>query len=325
MSVQARAFWIVEPGRGEIREEPLPEPGPGEVRIRTLFSGISRGTESLVFDGRVPESQRAVMRAPFQRGEFPGPVKYGYATVGVVEAGDGQIGSKVFCLYPHQDCFVVPTRAVVPVPEGVPAGRAVLAANMETALNAVWDASPGVGDQVVIVGAGVIGCLVAWIIAQIPGTRVQLVDVNPRRSKLAQALGATFAGPSRAWRDVDLVVHASGTPAGLTTALGLAGFEATVLELSWFGDTPVSVPLGEAFHSRRLRLIASQVGAINRNRRDRWTHRHRQSLALEFLKDPVFEQFITGECGFDELPTTMAILAGSPGDTLCHRVRYTAV
>jgi threonine dehydrogenase-like Zn-dependent dehydrogenase len=313
----ARAFWIAEPGRGEIRAAPARFPESDEITVRALASGISRGTESLVFRGAVPESQHAVMRCPFQEGDFPAPVKYGYAMVG--ETDDG---ARVFCLHPHQDRFVLPRAAAVPVPDAVPDPRAALAANMETAVNALWDAPPRLGDRVAVVGGGVVGCLVAALAARHPAVRVELVDLNPRRKAVADALGIGFAAPDEAAPDADLVLHASGTGAGLATALRLAAFEATVADLSWYGDAPVSVPLGENFHSRRLVLRSTQVGHVAPARRATRSHRDRLVLALDLLRDPVFDCLITGTSRFEDLPETMARLVADPGDTLCHVVTY---
>lgn len=313
----ARAFWVAAPGKGEIRTIPLPPPGAGEVRVQTVASGISRGTESLVFRGAVPASQRDVMRCPFQDGAFPGPVKYGYAAAGRTDDGE-----RVFCLYPHQDRFVVPRGAVMPIPADVPLRRAVLAANMETAVNALWDAPPRLGDRIAVVGGGVVGCLVAALAGRHPAAEVELIDVNPRRQAIAEALGVHFAQPHKAGPDADLVIHTSGTASGLTTALRLAAFEATVLDLSWYGDAPVAVPLGENFHSRRLELRSSQVGSVAAARRANRSRRDRLTLALELLRDPVFDCLLTGETLFPALPETMARLVADPGDTLCHVVTY---
>lgn len=319
-----RAWWIVEPGRGEIRTETLPPlVADADVEVRTRYSGISRGTEALVFRGEVPPSEYRRMRAPFQEGDFPAPVKYGYINVGEVEKGPAElIGRGVYCLYPHQTRYRVPAEAVHLLPEGVPLERAVLAANLETAVNGLWDAAPSIGDRIGIVGAGTLGCLCAWLAARIPGCAVELIDTNPRRADIATTLGATFRLPADATPDVDLVIHASGTPAGLATALGLAGFEATVLELSWFGCRDVPLPLGQAFHQRRLTLRSSQVGSIAAPQRPRWDHRRRMVLTLSLLTDPVLDRLITGEDAFADLPAVMARLAYEPGDTLMHRIRY---
>jgi threonine dehydrogenase-like Zn-dependent dehydrogenase len=263
------------------------------------------------------------MRAPFQAGNFPAPVKYGYAAVGRVEEGaNGLRGRTVFALYPHQSRFVVPASAVHVVPEQVPAARAVLAANMETALNGIWDARPHVGDRIAVVGAGTVGTLTAWLASRIAGCAVQLVDTNPNRARIATALGVPFSAPADAARDADVVIHASGAPAGLDLALQLAGDEATVVELSWFGDQSVPLPLGGAFHARRLTIVSSQVGRVAASQRSRWTHQRRMQLALELLADPALDALITGEDDFESLPEVMARLARDPGDTICHRIRY---
>jgi NADPH:quinone reductase-like Zn-dependent oxidoreductase len=320
---EAQAFWLAEPGRGEIRTTTLQPPASGEVRVRSLMSGISRGTESLVFQGRVPESQHAAMRCPFQEGAFPAPVKYGYASVGIVEDGpDALLGRRVFCLHPHQDRYVVPEDSVLPVPDAVPDARAVLAANMETAINGLWDAAPRLGDRIAVIGAGVVGCLVASLAARLPGARVELVDIDPGRAALAAALGCAFAEPERAAPDADLVIHASGSEAGLATALRLAGFEATILEMSWYGARPVTVPLGEQFHARRLTLRSSQVGSVAAAQRARWSHRRRLALALDLLADPVYDRLLTGTCRFAELPAVLARLAAAPAGALCQVVTY---
>jgi NADPH:quinone reductase-like Zn-dependent oxidoreductase len=319
----ARAFWVTAPGRGQIRTQQLRPPEAGEVLIRTLASAISRGSESLVFRGEVPQSEWRRMRCPFQEGDFPAPVKYGYSAVGIVEDGPSEyLGRRVFCLHPHQDRFIVPGDAVIEVPEDVPDRRATLAANMETAVNGLWDACPGPGDRIAVIGAGVVGCLVGALAARLPGAEVELIDTDPTRQVIAAALGCRFAVPYQASAEADLVVHASGTPEGLATALTTAGFEATVLEISWFGSRVVPLPLGAAFHSRRLTLRSSQVGSMPASRRQRWSHRRRLGLALSLLRDPVFEALLSGESEFAALPEVMPRLAAAPAGTLCHTLRY---
>ncbi|MYV57347.1 zinc-binding alcohol dehydrogenase [Streptomyces sp. SID3212] len=323
MERKARAFWLRAPGHGEIRDVVLPEPGDDDVVVRTLCSGVSRGTESTVFRGGVPESQHAAMRAPFQDGDFPGPVKYGYLNVGLVEGGPARLlGRTVFCLYPHQTRYVVPASAVTPVPDGVPAGRAILAGTVETAVNAVWDAAPLLGDRIAVIGAGMVGASVAAVLARYPAVRVQLVDADPGRAAVAHALGVDFALPADALGDCDLVVHASATEAGLARSLELLAPEGTVLELSWYGDRRISVPLGEAFHSGRLVLRSSQVGMVSAARRSRRTFADRLALSLYLLADPAFDALVTGECAFEELPRVLAGIAGGEVPGLCHRVLY---
>ncbi len=319
----AIGYWVDGPRQGALRHEVLPAPGAQEAVVRALHGAISRGTELLVYRGQVPPSEHQRMRAPFQRGEFSFPVQYGYATVGLVEQGpDGWAGRTVFCLHPHQSRFVVPVDALFPVPVGVPAARAVLVANLETAVNASWDLAPRVGERISIVGAGTVGLLCAWLCARIPGCQVQVVDVNPTREPVVRALGASFVLPGAAVGDADRVIHASGTGEGLDTALSLAAFEATVLELSWYGERPVTVSLGAAFHARRLTIASSQVGSIATSQRARWDHRRRMTLALSLLDDPALDRLVTGSHPFDRLPERMRALdQGEPG-CICERIDY---
>jgi threonine dehydrogenase-like Zn-dependent dehydrogenase len=319
----AHAFWLRAPGIGEIRPVTLPEPGPDEVLVRTLRSGVSRGTETLVFRGGVPTGQYDAMRAPFQEGEFPAPVKYGYLSVGEVQRGPEELcGRMVFCLYPHQSAYVVPRGAVTVVPDGVPPSRAVLAGTVETAVNALWDAGPLLGDRVAVVGAGMVGCCVARLLSRFPAVQVTLVDVDPGRAEVAAALGVDFALPADAAGGCDLVVHASATSAGLQRSLELLAPEGTVIELSWYGDRDVELSLGGEFHSSRLAIRASQVGTVSPARARRRTTADRLSLALELLRDPAFDALVTGQSRFTELPEVMARLAAGSLPALCHTITY---
>jgi NADPH:quinone reductase-like Zn-dependent oxidoreductase len=319
----AHAFWLRAPGCGEIRPVALRTPGRGDVLVRTVRSGISRGTEALVFRGGVPADQRARMRAPFQEGDFPGPVKYGYLSVGGVEQGPPELcGRTVFCLHPHQTAYVVPAAAVAVVPEDVPAERAVLAGTVETAVNALWDAGPLVGDRVTVVGAGMLGCCVARLLSRIPGVEVTLVDVDPGRAGVADALGAGFALPGAAADGRDLVVHTSATSAGLQRSLELLAPEGTVVDLSWYGDAEVTLSLGGAFHAGRLGIRSSQVGTLSPARSARRTTADRLALALDLLRDPAYDVLITGESRFDELPDVMPRLAAGSLPALCHTITY---
>jgi len=321
--VEARAFWVAAPGRGEIRAQRLRPPRAGELLIRACASAISRGTETLVFRAEVPQSEWQRMRCPFQEGEFPAPVKYGYAMAGIVEDGSAELfGRRVFCLHPHQDRFIVPQDAALAIPDDVPDRRATLAANMETAINGLWDGGPGPGDRLAVVGAGVVGSLVAALAARLPGAEVELIDIDPGRAELARTLGCRFAAPHQARGEADLVIHASGNPDGLATALAIAGVEATVLEMSWYGTRVVPLALGGAFHSRRLSLRSSQVGSVPPDRRARWSRRRRLALALSLLRDPVFDLLLSDETDFLALPELMARLATSSAGGLCHTVRY---
>jgi hypothetical protein len=320
----AQALWYVGPGRAEIREEKLGPLAPGAVRVRALHGAISRGTEALILAGRVPESEYQRMRGPFMGGAFPFPAKYGYATVGRVEMGpDDLVGRNVFTLHPHQNLFDIPTDAAVPLPDGVPPARAILAANMETALNAVWDASPGPADRIAIVGAGVVGALVGFVLKQlVSDAQVTLVDINPSRAEVARAFGGRFALPDAAPAECDLVVHASATAVGLATALNLAGDEATVLELSWYGAGDVPVPLGGPFHSRRLQLVASQVGKVAPSHRKDWTPRARLELALKLTGKPELDVLMAPAVAFQDLPARLPQILAAGSGVLCQRIDY---
>lgn len=301
----------------------MPEPSDDEVQVRTLFSGISRGTESLVFAGHVPASEHERMRAPFQQGTFNFPVKYGYINVGLVEKGPSHLMRRnVFSLFPHQSIFNIHQDSVTPLPANVPASRAVLAANMETAINALWDAQPGIGDRITVIGAGVLGSLVAYLASGITGCTVQLVDINPDRASLADALGLNFCSPDEADDEQDLIIHTSATEQGLNRALELAGFEATVLELSWFGSKPANLSLGGAFHSKRLMIKSSQVGHVATTQRARWNYARRLNLALAQLGDARLDALINEESHFSKLPETMALISRPGSSTLCHRITY---
>lgn len=319
----ASAFWVFGPGQGALRSESLREPAGDEVLVQTLASAVSRGTETLIFQGRVPQSQHEKMRAPFQEGDFTFPIKYGYASVGQVLQGPRPLlGRRVFCLYPHQNLYVLPAKDVVPVPDEVPTERAVLAANMETALNGLWDVPPKIGDRIVVIGCGVVGMLAACLAADVPGTWVGMIDTNPEKAALAQTLDLPFASPGEVTGKADLVIHASGNPEGLKTALEIASFEGTILDLSWYGDQPVALQLGENFHSRRLKLISSQVGSIAPAMRGRWSHRDRLLLALNLLADDMFDALLMPSKHFSQLPTIMSNLANGDNGAMCQVIAY---
>ncbi|MEX1056380.1 MAG: zinc-binding alcohol dehydrogenase [Natronospirillum sp.] len=319
----AEALWTLPPGHSEIRQETLPNLAANEVQVRTLFTAISRGTESLVYRDQVPVSEHQRMRAPFQQGDFGNALKYGYCNVGQVVDGPASLRHRtVFCLYPHQTQYQVPASAVTVLPQGVPPERAILAANMETAINGLWDAAPRVGDRLTVVGGGVVGALMAWLMGRVPGTDVTLVDVNPQRQTLANALGVGFSLPHQAPGNQDVVVHASGNAEGLNTAVRLAGNEVEIIEMSWYGTPATAVFLGGAFHSKRLTLRASQVGTIAPSRAARKTYADRLQIALSLLTEPTLDCLISGESAFAELPTVLHKLSTQPGDALCHRIRY---
>lgn len=319
---KAHAYWVTENGDGELRPEALPALQDGESLVRTLYSGISRGTESVVHQGRVPERVADLMQAPHQEGDFPGPVKYGYLSVGTVEEGPEELmGKTVFSLHPHQDLYVVPTNALTVIPEDVPAKRAVLTGIVEVAINALWEAGPRLGDRVAVVGGGLVGGVLATLLRKYPLSRLQLVDADPGKRDLAEKLGIGFAKPEDAQDDNDIVFHCSASNEGLKLSLQLAGDDSDVIELSWFADKEVTLPLGEDFHARRLNIRSSQVGAVALPRRHRRSNAERLQEAANQLKDPLFDTFLTSECQFQNLPATLVRLFEEPGG-FCHVVAY---
>ncbi len=320
---EATAFWVEKPGVGRLRHEQLPPVGEGEVLVQTLYTGVSRGTEASVFGGHVPASEYERMRAPFQTGDFPGPVKYGYLNIGVVESGpESLVGTTVFTLYPHQSAFVVPAGALTPVPPGIPPRRAVLAGAVETAINVLWDAAPMVGDRISIIGGGMIGCCVARLARGIPGVSVTLVDRDPTREVIANQLGVNFSDVHTAPKHQDIVINTSGSSAGLQLALETVVTDGTVIEASWYGDRPATLMLGADFHSRRLTIRSSQVGAVASGRRATRSTRERLALALELLHDPAFDAVLTGESSWRSLPEVMASLADGSRNDLCHTIDW---
>lgn len=320
---EARAYWTIAPCKGELRTEELPEPAEGEVIVRALYSGISRGTEMVVHSANVPPSIADRMAAPHQVGRFPSPVKFGYLSVGIVEQGPAELeGRTVFCLYPHQDRYVVPADWLTVVPDGVPARRAVLTGTVETAVNALWEAGPRLGDRVAVVGAGLVGGMVATLLRTFPLQRLQLIDVDPRKRKFAAALGVDFSHPDDALLDCDIVFHCSASQQGLERCLQLVGDEGEIIELSWYADNKVTLPLGEDFHARRLSLRASQVGVVARARRHRRSTTDRLNLSVSLLSDPIFDHFLTGTSSFEDLPGVVDKLADGSLDALCHVIEY---
>jgi NADPH:quinone reductase-like Zn-dependent oxidoreductase len=320
---EAQALWYVAPGKAEIRSERLGLLAAGSVRLRALYGAVSRGSEALVAAGRVPSGEYQRMRAPFMDGDFPFPVKYGYSVVGQVEAGpEPLLGRAVFALHPHQTLFDIPSEASVAIPAGISLSRAVLTANMETALNATWDAAPGPGGRIAVIGAGVVGALTAFLCARIEDAEVALIDIDPSREDLARALGVKFAKPEHAPADCNYVFHASATAAGLATALNIAGEEATIIELSWYGSGMISVPLGGAFHSRRLKLVSSQVGKVAPSRRAKFTHRQRLEAALALTADPRLDALIAPAAPFRELPSRLPDILKPQSGVLCQLIEY---
>lgn len=323
--VVARSLWYVKSGVAELRTERLGPPRPGEARVATRYSAISRGTERLVANGEVPESEWDRMRAPFQAGAFPYPVKYGYSATGIVTAGsDAILGKTVFCLHPHQDHFQVAEDMLVEVPDGIPAKRATLAANLETALNAHWDAGTAPGDKILIVGAGIVGLLVGYLAQRMAGASVAITDIDLGRAPLATALGLTFVAPDSVPTGNRITFHTTATGAGLETAINAAAFEGRIIELSWYGARAATLRLGGAFHSRRLQIISSQVGHVAPSHRATVTLRQRLEKAIRLLDAPCLDHLVTDEIAFDDAPDRLTSIFTNPGLGGCPILTYVA-
>jgi threonine dehydrogenase-like Zn-dependent dehydrogenase len=313
----ARALWYTAPGKAELRPEPLIAPLAGEITVRSLYSGVSRGTERLISSGGAGATEYERMRCPLQAGKLPFPVKYGYCAVGLAEGGDESLaGRTVFIMHPHQDIFTAPASMALPVPEGIPPRRATLAANMETALNALWDSGAGPADRIAVIGAGIVGLLVGYLAAQLPGAEVTLVDIDEDRREMAAAMGCRFAAPAAAPSGCDVIFHTSATAQGLATAICCAGLEGALIELSWYGgEGTITAPLGGAFHSHRLKLISSQVGHVSPSRRPRWSGRRRMEAALRLLNAPELDLLLPFDIPFEEAAIQLPELLrpGAPG------------
>ncbi|MEM1265092.1 MAG: zinc-binding alcohol dehydrogenase [Pseudomonadota bacterium] len=319
--MRADTLWSTAQGVMEIREEEVTRSETG-VLLRTLYSGVSRGTEATVLAGRVPPDLADAMRVPHQGGAFPFPVKYGYSLVGEVSDGPPDMrGKMAFALHPHQTQAALDRAAVHLLPDTLPPRRAVLTANTETALTVAWDAGAGPGDRVLVIGAGVVGLLVARVLRDLPGAEVTLLDQNLARSGVAARLGLalTDIAPS----DVDIAINASGSAAGLQRAIDAAGQEATVVEASWHGAGTQPLALGGAFHPRRLTLRSSQVGRIPPGRAPRWTHARRLATALNVLAEwPEVDALLGPEIAFPDAPRILPPLLAPGADALCPILTY---
>lgn len=328
-SVHAQALWYVGLEQAIIQTETAKAASTQDCLVTALHSAISRGTESLIFHGRVPPSEYERMRAPYMGGHFPFPVKYGYCHVGLIEKGPAALeGQRVFSLHPHQSTFFAHPSTLCPLPDALPGARAVLAANMETALNAVWTAKVGPADRITIVGGGVVGLLVAYLCGQLPGTQVSVIDPFRGRATHCRALGVDYLHPedlddtASDTQDCDVVFHTSGNPQGLQTALALAGNEATVVELSWYGTRIVPVALGQAFHSRQLRLLSCQVGHIEASHQPRWDFRRRLNAAIGLLLDERLDCLLEPGIALDDVPACLNRLFDPDHPALCQVIDY---
>jgi len=330
---RSEAMRLTYPEKNSVILEPvdLKQLSKDEVLVKALYSGISRGTESLVYSGKVPSSEWSRMRCPNQTGEFSFPINYGYASVGkVISVGSDvtntKAGDKVFVLHPHQDRFIVGDSWINVLPDDLQDPEiAVLSANMETALNANWDADIENRKSIVVVGGGVVGILTAYVAKQLSGKKPVLIDIDERKAELANKFGFDFAlardAASEDFGKFECVFHTSASEKGLQLAIDLAVFEGRVIEMSWYGDKPISINLGGAFHSQRISLISSQVGHVSANKRQSHSHSDRMSLAMDLLRNSALKALLKPIVPFADLPDRLdEVLTSS--ETLCPLVTY---
>jgi 2-desacetyl-2-hydroxyethyl bacteriochlorophyllide A dehydrogenase len=335
----ATAVWFPRRRAVELREEEVPSVGPDEIRVRTLASGISQGTEMLVYRGDVDSG--LALDLPTLSGSFALPIKYGYASVGQIEEAGSQIGLEdsrfqgqrikegdlVFVHHPHQTEFVVPASMAVVLPETLDPECGVFFANAETALNVVLDAHPRLGDRIVIFGQGVVGLLITQM-TRLAGAR-PIIAVEPakKRQELSRLAGADAVldpqeNLGEQVRDLtdgigaDIVIEASGNPEALTQALDCAATQGMVVVCSWYGTKSVSVPLGGHFHRGRLRIVSSQIGMLDPGIQPRWSRDRRASTARDLLEQLELLPLITHRIPFADAAEAYRIVDEHPDDAV---------
>lgn len=320
---QPTALWHLSETHSEIRQIPSVLFLEGYCEIKALYSLISTGTERLVASGKVPEELHASMQVPYMEGSFSLPVKYGYSLVGEVVDGPENLKRKiVHLLHPHQDYCVVLAEDVFVIPREIPSQRAILASNLETALNALWDSGVSAGDKVMVAGFGIIGSLVVRLLTLMPAVQVMVIDTDPNRKKLAETMGFSTAHAEELDADFDLAFHCSGHETGLQTCIDKAGPEGKVIEMSWYGNKPVTLNLGGTFHSQRKSIISSQVSSLPASKQARWNFYRRKQVVFELLKNPAFDQHIAATIAFQELPALFEKIRKGQTDALSYGVSY---
>jgi 2-desacetyl-2-hydroxyethyl bacteriochlorophyllide A dehydrogenase len=327
--VKARALWFAAPRTATLREESVPPPGPGEVRVETVASAVSSGTEMLVYRGEVP--QHLPLDLPTLRGTYGFPIKYGYAAAGrVFDMGPGveqfSVGDPVFVHHPHQEVFVVPARMPVRLPEGLDPLLGVFVANLETAINVVHDTPLRLGESALVLGGGVVGQLVARLLRLAGAGAVLVVDPLHMRRELAVAAGADHAlgveglnervKEITGGRGVDVAVEASGSGAALQAAIEAVALEGTVVVASWYGTRPVTLDLGGHFHRGRVRLRSSQVGRLDPALAPRWDRDRRTETAVALLDKLKLGNLISHRLPFDRAAEAYPLLDERPGEAV---------
>ncbi|MEM9671559.1 MAG: zinc-binding alcohol dehydrogenase [Bacteroidota bacterium] len=315
------ALWHLSERESSIRSQSLPPLKTDECLIESLFSLVSSGTETLVANGQVPAELQDSMQVPYMEGSFGFPLKYGYSLVGkVIEGSENLVDRYVHLLHPHQQHCVVKETDVTVIPEGIPPQRAVLASNLETALNAVWDSHLSAGDRVLVVGMGLIGSLVALLASQFPATQIRVAETDPTRQSLAREQGFSLYDPSDT--PFDVAFHSSGSSTGLQTAIDAVGYEGQVIELSWYGTRSAEVKLGGSFHQQRKQIISSQVSQLPAHRQARWDYRRRKQTVLDLLQDDGWDDFLTATVDFTDVPALFDQLRLGDRSQLSWTLRY---
>ena len=317
-SITTRALWHETTEHSTIRSVQIPMDS-SKVLVDARYSLISIGTELLVARGNVPPQLQVDMDVPYMEGDLMLPVKYGYSLVGV----DTSTNTAVHLMHPHQDKCHVDRLSLFEIPDDVPLKRAALASNLETVLNATWDAAVSPGERVLIVGFGLIGSLIARVVADIPGVELIVAEVNPARARLASEMGfETIEIPLPASAPFDLAFNTSASGKGLQTALDMVGLEGRVIELSWYGNQQVSMSLGGEFHALRKRILSSQVSRIPAHMASRWNFKRRKEAVFRLLQNPAFDQHITHEITLDEAPLLFEQWRKQVPDGLGYVIRY---
>ena len=324
--MKAHGLWFLGANQFSIREETLRSPSTPYCVVKSICSGISQGTEQLVYSEAVPESIQHQMRCPYMGGDFPFPIKYGYSLVGeVVEGPENIVGRNVHMLHPHQDYGCVHPRDIYLLDDGILPEKAILASNMETAVNAVWDSQVTLGDRVLVVGFGNVGSLVARILSLSMGVEMFVTDTSALKRSMAQKMGFNVCEISQLKEEFDISFNVSASADGLQTAIDAVGYEGKIIELSWYGNRAVSLQLGGDFHIQRKTIISSQVSHIPSHRLARWDTIRRKKLVFSLLKQPEFEEHVTHNLRFSELPRILSESRSLFQDNLMIAVHYDAI
>ncbi len=334
-NIESRSLWLTAPKMVEFRTETIPPPGSGEIRVQTIASALSQGTEMLVYRGEVPVD--LPLDLPALSGSFAFPIKYGYATVGrVLDLGDDVTGfargDAVFVHHPHQSTFVVPTNpadgpAPVRLPDDLDPLLGLFVANLETAVNVLLDSGIRLGETALVFGQGTVGLLIAQLLRHAGAGQVIVVDPLERRRTLAFKLGVDVAlEPGSEMlervmeltegRGADVAIEVSGSGAALQSAIESVAVEGTVVVVSWYGTKTVSLALGEHFHRGRVRIRSSQVGRISPELSARWDHARRLRLSVELLPRLELSELISHRFRFDEAADAYRLVDERPGNAV---------